>query len=115
MADLLTVKVDVQGLDEVKEIIRDALDRAEKAEAKLQKYRWHDLRKDPEDIPMKHMNWDVITGTMKVCYNAPRILYMDSKKQVTEHAQGVNGKYTSLISHFEIIAWKFLEPLKEDE
>lgn len=115
MAGLLTVNVDVHGIDEVKETIRDALDRADKAEAKLKKYRWHDLRNNPEDLPRNYLHYERVSDEIKISFDKIKIIYMDKYKQITEHATGINGKYKSLVSGYEIIAWKFLEPFEVEE
>ena len=90
----------------------DAYDLIESVVDKYDKYRWHDLRKDPSDLPvysemvcvaLKYADGDILT-TAKV-YNH------DSEMFDGYHVVGYYE--TGLIT--EVIAWREIEPFSEVE
>ena len=79
-----------------------------KAEAEwkeAEKYRWHDLRKDPDDLPDEETNgysYDVLTRTE---YDDYAIAYINlSSKEWT---------LRGCVSPEDIVAWKYIEPFEK--
>lgn len=72
------------------------------------RYRWHDLRKDPKDLPDKD-------GMYLVC-----IIYHSEEKAVGVSFYGIMYGYKSewnmlMPNDGKVIAWKEIEPFEEDE
>ena len=87
--------------------LADAIDKLKKYE-KSDKYRWHDLRKDPKDLPNKD-------GMYLVC-----ITYPAEEKAVGVAFYGIMYGYKSewntlMPNYGNVIAWKEIEPFEEDE
>lgn len=84
--------------------LADAIEALKKSE----KYRWHDLRKDPDDLPNKG-------GMYIVC-----IKYLAEEKEVGvafyEIMHGYKSGWNMLMPNDgNIIAWKEIEPFEKDE
>ena len=73
-----------------------------------EKYRWHDLRKDPKDLPDKD-------GIYMVC-----IIFHAEEKAVGAAFYGIMYGYKSggdmlMPNDGKVIAWREIEPFEEDE
>lgn len=85
--------------------IHECFDVCYKALEKQQKYYWHDLRKDPDDLPIRDglyaiaIDWDVITtgfGQWETVY-------------------GIGCGWSCLMPGAQsVIAWKEIEPFEEE-
>ena len=84
----------------------EAWDMAIKALEKADKYRWHDLRKNPDDLPEAIGNSEseyvlVMIGTPE--WNSwEQAYYHHGKRLWTTHEQNV-------------FAWRYIEPFEEEE
>ena len=80
----------------------EAIEALEKAE----KYKWHDLRKNPNDLPILGDN--IIIGYINM--NVPKeIIYISYETDEDCLKNLINGKY----KHFVFIGWKYIEPFEE--
>ena len=93
-------------------------DIAKKALEKADKYRWHDLRKNPDDLPVKAEYVEVITDEHD---DTPlSIQYDDAIMQFGERRISL-GYVDSVFIEWdaerrgEIIAWRYIEPFKEEK
>ena len=109
----------IEEILELNKIVCEALEKADK-------YRWHDLRENPDDLPVLNIGYEyveVITagdnnlpfpmqydhavmkyGEWNALYDASSLGYLDSefKEWNTEYFE-------------EIIAWRYIEPLEDGE
>lgn len=80
---------------------------ATEAIEKLIKYQWHDLRKNPEDLPEEGK--DVITcyfyEKRHKFYYEVDTLYWGQWKQSVDYD----------MDYWKVIAWKYIDPFEEDE
>lgn len=73
-----------------------------------EKYRWHDLRKDPKDLPEKEGLYAV---TVKYDTESTEIGF-----GYYEHMYGYSSGWSALMPNYgNVIAWKEIEPFEEDE
>ena len=84
-----------------------AFETAIEALEKADKYRWHDLRKKPDDLPEADGNDEsdyvlVMIGTPE-WYNCEWAYYNHDKKVWSTHEQQ------------DGFAWRYIEPFKEEE
>ena len=90
---------DIDDILELHKIVIDALEKADK-------YRWHDLRKNPDDLPEADGNSEsdyvlVMIGTPE--WNSwEQAYYHHDKKLWSTYDQNV-------------FAWRYIEPFKEEE
>ena len=96
----------------------EAWNMAIKALEKADKYRWHDLRKNPDDLPVKAEYVEVITDEHD---DIPlSIQYDDAIMQFGERRISL-GYVDSVFIEWDaerrgkIIAWRYIEPFKEEE
>ena len=87
--------------------LADAIDKLKKYE-KSDKYRWHDLRKDPKDLPDKD-------GIYMVC-----IIFHAEEKAVGAAFYGIMYGYKSggdmlMPNDGKVIAWREIERFETDE
>ena len=72
------------------------------------KYRWHDLRKDPEDLPIQD-GWYYVAveyDTVETGYG-----YYENIKTV----YGYTSEWNSVVPKVgNVIAWRYIEPFEED-
>lgn len=88
-------------------VLREALDMAIKAFEKADKYRWHDLRKNPDDLP------EAIGGG----YESDYVLVMIGTPE-WNHCEFVYYNHNSRVwSTYEqnVFAWRYIELFKEEE
>lgn len=83
-----------------------AIDAAIKALEKADKYRWHDLRKNPDDLPEADGNSEseyvlVMIGTPE-WYSCEWAYYSHNAKMWSIYEQNV-------------FAWRYIEPFEEEE
>lgn len=76
-----------------------------KALEKADKYRWHDLRKNPDDLPEA----DEFGGSDYVLVKTGCFEWNDMKKAYYSHVK----KQWSIDEY--VFAWRYIEPLKEEE
>lgn len=95
-----------------------AVDAAIEVLKKADKYRWHDLRKNPDDLPVKAEYVEVITDEHD---DIPlSIQYDDAIMQFGER-RILLGYIDSVFIEWDaerrgkIIAWRYIEPFKEEE
>ena len=98
------------------EEVREALEKAEK-------YRWHDLRKDPDDLPEPEVECEVVVERTYSNYRMNEharmleltdgIYWYAEHYGVVQHPKyklGYGGDHT-----IEVIAWRKIEPFREVE
>ena len=85
----------------------EAWDMAIKALEKADKYRWHDLRKNPDDLP------EAIGGG----YESDYVLVMIGTPEWNSWEQAYYQHDKKLWSTYEqnVFAWRYIEPFKEKE
>ena len=85
------------------EAIKMAIEALEKAD----KYRWHDLRKNPDDLP------EAIGGG----YESDYVLVMIGTPEWNDWEQAYYHHGKRLWSTYEqnVFAWRYIEPFKEEE
>ena len=78
-----------------------------KALEKADKYRWHDLRKNPDDLP------EAIGGG----YESEYVLVMIGTPEWNSWEQAYYHHGKKLWSTYEqnVFAWRYIEPFKEEE
>lgn len=84
-------------------MLREALNMAIEALEKQEKYKWHDLRKNPKDLPDER---NVVIGFDGSEYGAT--VFYDS---------GIYRGWATSDQDFEpsdITAWRYMEPFEED-
>ena len=90
-------------IPEYYEAIEMAVDALEKAD----KYRWHDLRKNPDDLP------EAVGGG----YESDYVLVMIGTPEWNswEQAYYHHGKKMWSTYDQSVFAWRYIEPFKEEE
>ena len=90
-------------IPEYYEAIEMAVDALEKAD----KYRWHDLRKNPDDLP------EAIGGG----YESEYVLVMIGTPEWNSWEQAYYHHGKRMWSTYEqnVFAWRYIEPFKEEE
>ena len=85
----------------------DAIYTAIEALEKADKYRWHDLRKNPDDLP------EAICGG----YESEYVLVMIGTPEWNSWEQAYYKHDKKLWSTYEqnVFAWRYVEPFKEEE
>ena len=86
-----------------------AIDAAIDALEKADKYRWHDLKENPDDLPKANRwgesNYVLVKALIKVgCYACN-----DMRKAYYNHTQ----KKWSIDGN--VLAWRYIEPFKDEE
>lgn len=84
----------------------DAIYMAIKALEKADKYRWHDLRKNPDDLPEADGNSE--SEYVLVMIGTPE---WNSWEQAYYH----HGKRLWSTYEQDVFAWRYIEPFKEEE
>lgn len=105
--------------------LKEALYMACNALEKADKYRWHDLRKEPGDLPLaaghkvmvfiEGKDW---CGQNVKCYCAGFIGYGDMQWYTTDNEYMRKAKTirdARIAEAYKVIAWREIEPLEEDE
>ena len=88
--------------DECNDCIVTATLMAIKALEKLEKYKWHDLRKNPNDLPNVETRVEIVLDLIRSKVNNFGTLVKYGK-------WAVNGFITPL----DVIAWREIEPFEE--
>lgn len=82
-----------------------------------EKYKWHDLRKNPEDLPEENKYVHAWVHTYKKVMDeyiiAKKDVYRVRRKAETWKGTGVQIN-TGMYNHQQIIAWREIEPFEED-
>ena len=93
----------VDRIDEILELNKIVIDALEKAD----KYRWHDLRKNPDDLP------EAIGGS----YVSEYVLVMIGTPEWNSWEQAYYHHGKKLWSTYEqnVFAWRYIEPFEEEE
>lgn len=91
-----------QQIPEYYEAIEMAVEALEKAD----KYRWHDLRKNPDDLPEADGNSE--SDYVLVMIGTPE---WNSWEQAYYH----HGKRLWSTYEQNVFAWRYIEPFKEEE
>lgn len=91
----------------------EALNKQAIREKTIDKYRWHDLRENPNELPC---------GGEYLCLAQSRNPYCEDKKEIIEYVYDViefhRGKFMKGESKYfisNIIAWREIEPFEEEE
>ena len=86
---------------------REVMEMCLKALEKADKYRWHDLRKNPDDLP------EAIGGG----YESDYVLVMIGTPEWNSWEQAYYHHGKRLWSTYEqnVFAWRYIEPFKEEE
>ena len=105
---------DADRIDEILKLNKIVIKALEKAD----KYRWHDLRKNPDDLPVKAEYVEVITDEHD---DIPlSIQYDDAIMQFGERRISL-GYVDSVFIEWDaerrgkIIAWRYIEPFEENK
>lgn len=87
----------------------EGLKKAEEVLERAEKYRWHDIRKDPNDLPNDNRNVEICFEFSKSkCYHTAYYDY--------EYMEWVMPMDTSPNETFEnVIAWREIESFEEKE
>lgn len=72
-----------------------------------EKYRWHDLRKDPNDLPEYGKLVVAWILEQSAVYNG--YVISTSASYIHSYAMGVHNNL------HEVIAWRYIEPFEEEE
>ena len=93
---------DIDDILELHKIVIDALEKADK-------YKWHDLSENPDDLPEANRwgesNYVLVKALIKVeCFACN-----DMRKAYYSHTQ----KKWSIDGH--VFAWRYIEPFKDEE
>ena len=85
----------------------EAIEMAVEALEKADKYRWHDLRKNPDDLP------EAIGGG----YESDHVLVMIGTPEWNSWEQAYYHHGKRLWSTYEqdVFAWRYIEPFEEEE
>lgn len=87
----------------------DWRDRAEEALRKTEKYKWHDLRKNPDDLPpVGHDVLVCVSNKTGKTYNRTWLLDSSTWRHATSKKQRSYVKGS-------VIAWKEIEPFEEEQ
>lgn len=91
----------------------ECMDTIKRYAAKEEKYAWHDLRKNPEDLPEELKKVYVYFEYFR--YGDFNCMYKDYgvSYQIGGMFHFVNG--SSGWRELKIIAWRYIEPFEEDE
>ena len=84
----------------------EAIEMAVEALEKADKYRWHDLRKNPDDLPEADENSE--SDYVLVMIGTPE---WNSWEQAYYH----HGKRLWSTYEQNVFAWRYIEPFKEEE
>lgn len=90
---------DIDDILELNKIVIEALEKADK-------YRWHDLRKNPDDLPEADGNSE--SEYVLVMIGTPE---WNSWEQAYYH----HGKRLWSTYEQNVFAWRYIEPFKEEE
>lgn len=105
---------------EVAEMINDCIDNALET---ADKYRWHDLRKDPSDLPTQNGLFLTVLIPIPIRaysfkFQRCELLYYTDLMGICTQKHWHNGKVGKvdyLNYDKEVIAWKYIEPFEEEE
>ena len=94
---------DISRVDELLQLNKIVSETLKKAD----KYRWHDLRKNPDDLP------EAIGGS----YESDYVLVMIGTPEWNSWEQAYYHHGKRLWSTYEqnVFAWRYIEPFKEEE
>lgn len=110
--------------------IGETIDVAINAIEKMDKYGWHDLRKDPNNLPDKDGIFSVIVDVCfsngvggyieysgVYCYESMKPVFYTRKdgKRVCKYRGAKSGKWYSMGLEVDVIAWKYKEPFEVEE
>ena len=99
------LEIGINGIDDILELHKIVIDALEKAD----KYKWHDLSENPDDLPEANRwgesNYVLVKALIKVeCFACN-----DMRKAYYSHTQ----KKWSIDGH--VFAWRYIEPFKDEE
>lgn len=91
-----------------KELV-EACNVAIEALEKADKYKWHDLRKDPKDLPKSDVRylcarWDYVSNTVfydLLWFCSGQWCHLDHRREE--------------ICDYAVVGWRYIEPFTEDE
>lgn len=86
------------------EVYEYFMDRLATLESKADKYRWHNLRKNPKDLPIYEKPYWCVIETLGKTINEPKI-----NKEYT-----VLGRYQIMNLKEFVIAWREIDPYEEN-
>ena len=94
---------DIRRVDELLQLNKIVIKALEKAD----KYRWHDLRKNPDDLP----------EAIGDGYESDYVLVMTGTPEWNSWEQAYYHHDKRLWSTYEqnVFAWRYIEPFKEEE
>lgn len=99
----------------------DALESLDKLVERLDKYKWHDLRENPDDLPeyykkVEVVYWDKETHEIDVEYrDFTHYGIPHPFTQVKEPIHSWNPPFQYFNYNYEIIAWREITPFEEVE
>lgn len=114
--NILMAKADFSGTGEKAKLTADALCVAVDALEKAEKYAWHDLRKNPDDLP--DVNSFVLCEWVGGSHNWHDVFIFDNDPR--PHFRNTHGNMISIIGDekftFEgqVIAWREIEPFEAE-
>ena len=96
------LEMGINGINDIREFNKTVTAALEKAD----KYRWHDLRKNPDDLP------EAIGGG----YESEYVLVMIGTPEWNswEQAYYHHGKRLCTTYEQNVFAWRYIEPFKEE-
>lgn len=84
-------------------------------EEKNNKYRWHDLRKDPSDLPIEDMDIVLTDGEKYFCGHTYMSTHGVSVEMLLRHDEGYcDTSNEGYVSKGNFIAWKYIESFMEE-
>lgn len=139
---MIKIQMPVYGCKEYKKPLMYAYEIAIKALEKQEKYRWHDLRKDPDDLPDNENEVDIAFTTWNGKVGIARAFYEDGTMHSEDSMMGAGVKgwdywceyceetddyiipagwleyvcfgETYTIVDREVIAWREIEPFERE-
>lgn len=90
---------------------------------KIDKYKWHDLRKNPEDLPVIHADWLLVIkeNNPHFCTITDKLfigdnLYDANDVDINSLEKGIGKYYGNVFLYAnKVIAWREIEPFEEEE
>ena len=97
------LEMGINGINDIREFNKTVTTALEKSD----KYRWHDLRKNPDDLP------EAIGGG----YESDYVLAMIGTPEWNDWEQAYYHHGKRLWSTYEqnVFAWRYIEPFEEEE
>lgn len=83
---------------------KEAIDVAIEVMEKAEKYRWHDLRENPDDLPKENGDYMVWYHAINGVYDGAKVMYYSTAGWLTGKTRKKEG----------VIAWREIEPFESE-